>query len=260
MFFALSKTLSLVALPSNLLILFGLAGVALTFTRWVRVGRRMLAGSLIVFAVIGVLPVGDWALGLLENRFPKWSASGNVDGIIVLGGAIDPDLSAERGEAVIGGSVQRLTVVPKLAREYPQARIVYSGGSGLLFGGASEADVAGPLLVEMGVPARRIELERASRNTFENAQLTKAMVAPKPGERWLLVTSAAHMPRAIGCFRRVDFPVEAYPVDWRGGSGVSFRLPVVSGGLSRLDNAVREWLGLAAYRLTDRTSDLFPGP
>ena len=118
------------------------------------------------------------------------------------------------------------------------------------------------LFDRLGVAAGRIELEDKSRNTFENALFSKALVMPKPGERWLLVTSAYHMPRAVGVFRQAGFPVEAYPVDWRTrGSGDFARLfSTVSEGLSRTDTAVHEWLGLMVYRLTDRSSELFPGP
>jgi uncharacterized SAM-binding protein YcdF (DUF218 family) len=263
MFFALSKTLSLLVLPSNFLILLGIAGLLLLRTRWRRAGKRLTYTSLTLIALIGFLPFGTFALATLENRFPRWQPTGTPDGIIVLGGAIDPDLSAERGEAVLGSSLERLTVVPDLARKYPNARIVYSGGNGGLLGGPSEADVAGPLFVSLGVPANRILLERTSRNTAENAAFSKSMLDPKPGERWLLVTSAAHMPRAIGCFRAVGFPVEAYPVDWHtSGRIADWLLPnaVISSGLGRLDSTVREWIGLVAYRITGRTSALFPSP
>lgn len=263
MFFALSKTISLLALPSNLLILIGVAGLMLLRTRWHRAGRNMAFGSLALIALVGFLPFGNLAFAALENRFPAWQPSGTPDGIIVLGGSIDPDLSQERGEVVIGSALQRLTIVPRLAREFPNARIVFSGGNGGLLGGASEADFAGPLFISMGVPADRISLERMSRNTAENAAFTKAMIDPKPGERWLLVTSAAHMPRAMGCFRAVGFPVEAYPVDWHTSAYIAewfWPNVVLSYGLGRLDIVAREWIGLVVYRLTGRSSALFPAP
>ena len=104
-------------------------------------------------------------------------------------------------------------------------------------------------------------LETRSRNTEENAVFTKELVQPKPGERWLLVTSAQHMPRAIGCFRRAGFPVEAYPVDWHTRRALRLApMETLSGGLGRLDNAVHEWIGLVSYWLTGRTSELLPGP
>jgi uncharacterized SAM-binding protein YcdF (DUF218 family) len=105
-------------------------------------------------------------------------------------------------------------------------------------------------------------MERNSRNTYENAVFTKALAAPKPGERWLLVTSAYHMPRSVGLFRKAGFAVEPYPVDWRVGRGADiFAFTNIAGdGLGRTDTAMREWIGLVAYRLTGKTSELLPGP
>src|SRR5262249_31594682 len=92
-----------------------------------------------------------------------------------------------------------------------------------------------------------ITLEDHSRNTVENAVYSKAIVQPKPGERWLLVTSAYHIPRAIGVFRKAGFPVEPYPVDWRtrGVEDALHPFATVSDGLRRTDTAVHEWVGLA---------------
>ena len=108
----------------------------------------------------------------------------------------------------------------------------------------------------------RLMFEDRSRNTSENALFSKEMAQPKPGERWLLVTSAYHMPRAIGIFRKAGFPVEAYPVDWRtrGPSDLWRPFDRLSEGLRRCDVVVREWAGLLAYWLTGRTSELFPAP
>ena len=101
---------------------------------------------------------------------------------------------------------------------YPNARIVFTGGSAnLISNDAKEADYAAEIFESLGIPKSRLIMERASRNTYENAEFTKELVAPKPGERWLLVTSAFHMPRSIGLFRKAGFAVEAYPVDWRVG-------------------------------------------
>lgn len=262
MFFILSKTASLLLVPSNLLLLLGLAGVALLFTRWQRAGKRMAAVSLVLFLVIGFLPVSSLLDRVLENRFPVWDpARGAPDGIIVLGSAINPIISRGRGQTALSGSAERVTVLAKLAREYPKARIVYSSGNASIFRGPAEADYVVPLLESFGVPAARVSLERRSRDTFENAAFSKALVQPKPGERWLLVTSAEHMPRAIGCFRRVGFPVEAYPVDWNTLPRWKFQLfDSFAHGLARTDNAVHEWLGLLAYWLSGRTSELLPGP
>ena len=115
------------------------------------------------------------------------------------------------------------------------------------------------MFVSLGIPRERLILERQSRNTYENAVFSKAMVMPKPGERWLLVTSAYHMPRSVGLFRKVGFPVEPYPVDWRVSNISDFEIFAVQ-GLRRTDIAVHEWIGLVTYRLRGRIDHLFPGP
>ncbi len=211
-------------LPSNFLFLIGLAGLALLATRWRRAGLRLLVGSFVVLVLAGVLPVGSLLNHTLEQRFPPWDAArGAPDGIVVLGGAIGSALSRYYGTTQLTDSAERVTVIPALARAYPNARIVYSGGDASLFANhGREADFLYPLLDSFGVPRERVTLENRARNTYENALFTKELVQPKPGERWLLVTSAGHMPRAIGCFRRVGFPVEAYPVDWHSAGRFRF--------------------------------------
>jgi uncharacterized SAM-binding protein YcdF (DUF218 family) len=128
--------------------------------------------------------------------------------------------------------------------------------------GGNEAEYAVELLESFGIARNRILLEDKSRNTIENAAFSKALAAPKPGERWLLVTSGYHMPRAIGVFRHAGFAVEAYPVDWRTRGPIDLVLPFesVTAGLRRTDTAVHEWIGLVAYWLAGRTSELFPAP
>jgi len=262
MFFILSKTVAFLLLPSNILILLGVAGLVLLATRFARAGRRLLVVSLALLALAGFAPIGVGLGHLLESRFPAWDASrGAPDGIIVLGGAILPRLSQDYDTPVVTADAARVIAIGKLARAYPNARIVYSGGDSSLLGNAPEANFLYPLLDSIGVPRTRVMLELRSRNTEENAVFTKELVQPKSGERWLLVTSAQHMPRAIGCFRRVGFAVEAYPVAWH--TRREFRLVpmgILSGGLGRLDNAVNEWIGLVTYWATGRTSELLPGP
>jgi uncharacterized SAM-binding protein YcdF (DUF218 family) len=263
MFFILSKTIAFLLLPSNFLFAIALIGLALLLTRWRRAGVMLMAISLVLMALGGFLPVGRILNHTLESRFPPWDPSrGAPDGIIVLGGAISPALSRAYGAPQLSGSAERVTVIAKLARDYPKARIVYSGGDASLFRDAGrEADYLYPLLDNFGIARERVLLEARSRNTVENATFTKELVKPKPGERWLLVTSARHMPRAIGCFRRVGFPVEAYPVDWHIRPIINLSLSRnFGGGLAGLDGAVHEWLGLLVYRISGRTTALFPGP
>jgi uncharacterized SAM-binding protein YcdF (DUF218 family) len=181
----------------------------------------------------------------------------------VLGGALSPDVSHARDTVALNEAAERLTVVAELARRYPDARIIFSGGSGsVIFAERPEAEFALRLLESLGVPKGRVVAEDKSRNTVENARFSRELAQPKPGERWLLVTSAYHLPRAIGIFRKAGFPVEAYPVDWRTrGSGDVLRpFPTLGEGLRRTDTAMREWVGLLAYWIGGQSSELFPGP
>jgi uncharacterized SAM-binding protein YcdF (DUF218 family) len=263
LFFVLSKTLGVMLLPTNLLVLLSLLGVILLATRFVSLGRKLLVVSILMLAICGFSPLGNLLLYPLENRFPPWDAAhGAPDGIIVLGGPIDPDLSAAHDTPVISSAPDRIVVAAELARKYPNARIVFTGGSAdLISRDAKEANFAIEIFEALGIDKSHLLAEQRSRNTYENAAFSKAIVAPKPGERWLLITSAYHMPRAIGLFRKVGFSVEPYPVDWRVGAGADIFAPSQADvGLARTDLAMREWIGLLAYRLAGRTDALFPGP
>ncbi len=264
MFFILSKVLGFFALPSNFLMAIGLAGLVLLCTRLTRLASWLIVTSLVLLAVAGLSPLGNVLILPLEQRLPPWDASrGPPDGMIVLGGAISPDISAARGAVALDEAAERITVAAELARRYPNARIIYSGGTNaVLFDEGVEAPFAARQLEDLGVARDRITAEEQSRNTIENAVFARLIANPKPGQRWLLLTSAYHMPRAIAAFRAAGFPVEAYPVDWRtrGPNDLVRPFASVSEGLRRTDTAVHEWIGLFAYRLTGKTDALFPGP
>jgi uncharacterized SAM-binding protein YcdF (DUF218 family) len=264
MFFILSKILGFFALPSNLLIAIGLLGLVLLLTRFTRLASWLVVTSLVLIALAGLSPLGNALLLPLEQRFPPWDPSrGPPDGIIVLGGAISPDVSAARGAVALDEAAERITATAELARRYPNARIVFAGGSNaLVFEEGAEAAFAVRELEALGVAHDRIAAEEQSRNTIENAVFSRLIANPKPGERWLLVTSAYHMPRAMAVFRAAGFPVEPYPVDWRTRGPIDAVRPFVSlgDGLRRTDTAVHEWVGLLAYRLSGKTAELFPAP
>ncbi len=264
MFFTLSKSLGLLVLPSNLLIEIGIVGLVLLCTRFTRLGSWLVVTSLVFIAIAGLSPLGNDLMIPLEQRFPPWDAShGPPDGIVVLGGAISPEISAFRDTVVLNEAAERITVAAELARRYPNARIVYCGGSNAMWSArALEAPFAVRELEALGVAHDRITAEEQSRNTIENAVYSRLVAQPKAGERWLLITSAFHMPRAIAAFRAAGFDVEAYPVDWRtrGPRDAARFFDSLSEGLARTDTAAHEWAGLLAYRLTGKTKELFPAP
>ena len=264
MFFVLSKILGFFAIASNVIVFIGLCGALMARSRFARAGRSMMVASLVLFALAGLSPIGNALIIPLEERFPAWDRSrGAPDGIIALGGAVTPDVAAARQDAVLNEAAERMTAVVELARRYPSARIIFSGGDAS-FGnaGGNESEVALALFERMGIAPGRVVAEDKSRNTVENAVFTNRLAAPKPGERWLLVTSAYHMPRAMGVFRKVGFSVEPYPVDWRTRGPKDFvrPFPTVGDGLRRTDTALREWVGLLVYWLAGNSDELFPGP
>ncbi len=264
MFFILSKIFGFFALPSNDLIAIGLVGIVLLCTRFTRLASWLVITSIVLVAVAGLSPLGNALILPLEQRFPPWDASrGPPDGIVVLGGAITPDVSVARGTVALNEAAERITATVELARRYPNARIIFSGGTNALIADEPvEAAVAVREFEALGVAHDRITAEEQSRNTIENAVFSRLLADPKPGERWLLVTSAYHMPRAIAAFRAAGFAIEAYPVDWRTRGPIDAMRPFASlgDGLRRTDTATHEWVGLLAYRLTGKTMELFPGP
>jgi uncharacterized SAM-binding protein YcdF (DUF218 family) len=264
MFFLLAKILGFFSMPSNILMALGVVGVVLMATRFARTGRRIVVTALILLAIIGWSPFGNAIILPLEDRFPPWDAArGAPTGIISLGGALDTVTSPVRGEVALNEAAERMTAIAELARRFPNARIVFSGGSGrIIFDGVSEASLAARLFESFGIAKERIALEDKSRDTDENGRFTKELVQPKPGERWLLVTSAHHMPRAVGVFRAAEFPVEAFPVDYRTRGAIDLLRPfsTLGDGLRRTDTAMREWVGLLMYRIVGRTDELFPAP
>jgi uncharacterized SAM-binding protein YcdF (DUF218 family) len=264
MFFILSKIFGFFALPSNLVMAIGLVGLVLLCTRFSRFASWLVVTSLVLLAVAGLSPLGNALILPLEDRFPPWDASrGPPDGIVVLGGSVSADVSAARGAIALDEAAERITVAAELARRYPNMRIIFSGGSSaLLFEEGAEAFFALRQLADLGVAPERMTAEAQSRNTIENAVFSRRIADPKPGERWLLVTSAYHMPRAMAVFRAAGFPVEAYPVDWRTRGPRDAMQPFgsVGDGLRRTDTAMREWVGLFVYWVTGKTAILFPAP
>lgn len=263
MFFTLSKVLWFVTSPGNMLLLFLCLGVALLWSRWRRSGRWLLSLVAVVGLVLAVLPAGEWLYGALEDRFPALEElPPRIDGVIIAGGVVDPVLTEARGQIAIGGAVERLFAMAALAKRYPQAKLLFTGGSGsLLHQEMKEAHAVVPLLDQLGIDRDRVIFEDQSRNTGENAEFSRRIARPKPGEIWLLVTSAFHMPRAVGSFRKAGWDVVPYPVDYitrgRALTPVQFNFAY---GIGSLGGAVHEYLGLFFYWLLGKTDTLLPGP
>ncbi len=205
MLFPLSKLLWFLAQPSSLLSLMLAAGLGLALRpQTARLGLRIATSGFALLLVLGLLPVSNLFLLPLEQRFAQpVIADGSRDwaGIIVLGGGEDASVSWARGQLHLNEAAERITEGGLLALRLPTTRLIFTGGAGqVLKPGLSGGDQISAYWQATGIARARILLENQSRNTHENALLTRDLVKPKPGERWLLVTSAYHMPRAPwGC-------------------------------------------------------------
>lgn len=249
--------------PLNLGFVILLIALALLWTKRWRLGRALIGLLAVCGLAISVLPVADWTIRPLEDRFPAvTSPLERVDGIVVLGGVMDQFMTRARGQPSLNRTVERLTEFMVLAKRHPGAKLVFSGGSGSAFDQTlKEATAVRQFFSSQGLDPSRVVFERDSRNTAENATLTKALATPKPDERWVLITSALHMPRSIGVFRAAGWKITAYPVDYLTSASYSPLDGYGFGpGVNALSTALREWIALAVYRFLGRTRSVFPAP
>lgn len=262
--FVLSKLAWGLLNPGNaLVLLLALGALMLRRPRWRRAGERLVGLVALGFLAATFTPVGAFVALPLENRFPRAEPlTGPVDGIIMLGGAVNPPITADRGDPSVNDAAERVLAFADLVRRYPQARAVFTGGSGRLLGQDTKEDSSiRAALAQAGIPEGRVIYEAESRNTWENALFSRDLVAPRPGERWVLVTSAMHMPRSVGIFRRIGWEVVPYPVDYRTRHDARpYARFELDHNLPILTDSTREWLGLLSYRLMDRIDSLFPAP
>ena len=192
MFFYFSKILWLITSP-DILLLIALCVVAiLVWTKWIKAAKYIILLIAIGSIMITTLPITSTILNNLENRFPRnQELPKKISGIIVLGGVIDQYLTQNRKQLAINGAVERLTEFARLSKIFPTAKLVFSGGSGVLGNqDLKEANFVGPLLSELGIASNRIIYEDRSRNTYENAILSNNLLKPKEDEKWILISSA----------------------------------------------------------------------
>jgi len=255
-----SKAVWALLQPGHLLLLGLVAGWAMILCRATRrIGMWLGGTTTLVLVILALLPVGDWLMRPLENRFSGPAALEHVDGILVMGGGQNPTVSGDRERMALNDSGERMIESAALALRFPDAQMVFSGGNGPP--GLTEADVARTVYAAMGLEPDAVIYDDHARNTWESAVNLAEFVAPQPGEVWLLVTSAFHMPRSVAVFRAAGWDIVPYPVDYRvtKQNGALFQVGLDS-NLRTLNVALHEYLGLLAYRLMGRTDELFPAP
>lgn len=254
-FFWCSKLFWGIVSPDGLLVMVFALAMGLWAWGRINVARRLLTVLLGVIVVITLFPVGSWLLYPLESRYPANPELIDFDGIVVLSGPEEGLKTAIWNSVSLGDSAERNLAFMALARKFPKAKLLFTGGSGELFGQQYQAaNVARRLFKEQGLDLTRVVFESESRNTWENALFSKSIVNPKPDEKWVLITTGWHMPRAVGVFCQLDWPVIPYPVDFRTLPGyfwsVEWRFLE---HLRTLKIAIKEWLGVSVYQLTGKS-------
>ncbi len=263
MFPYFTRILWMLVSPASMIVLLMLAALLLLW-----LGRRKLAATALVVAtlLIGLFCFTTFAYLLakpLEAQFVRPAEPARIDGIVVLGGGMDTEVNTARSSWELNRSGDRFVEALRLALRHPEARILIAGaGSALAVAEDSEAEAGARFFLDFGIARERLVLEDQSRNTEENAVNAKAVAQPKAGETWLLVTSAFHMPRSVGLFRRARFDVVPWPADYlaAGNEGVGLKLAQAAENLAITNIVLREWLGLAGYYLTGRIDEILPGP
>jgi uncharacterized SAM-binding protein YcdF (DUF218 family) len=261
--FYFSKIFWFLVQPLNLAIFLLALSLLVGWFGWRKLGGFSALVSFLILALSAWTSLGALMLHPLEERFQRPPLPDKVAGIIVLGGGFEGAINLVRGGYELNSGGDRFLEAAVLARRYPDAKVAVSGGIGtLVLEGEGDAETAPKLFEALGIPASRLILETESRNTYENVENLRKLVTPDQDETWLLVTSAYHMPRSIGLFRKAAFPVLPWPVDYRtsGNEGIGVMRDNPADSLRTATMAVREWIALIAYKFVGRIDSVFPGP
>ena len=254
--FIASKILALITQP--LLWVFVLLLLSLlVLRRWPRAGRRLVGTALAVLVLMAWKPLPEAIIRQLESRYPEMAPNAKLEGyvgVVVLGGATESGRTQmAHVQPMLNDAAERMTGTVAVLRANPQLRVLFTGGEGALMGvGQSEAERAKMFFDSLGLSGPQVQYESASRNTYENAVLTAKLQGVDPTQRWLLVTSAWHMPRSMATFAKAGWNVTAYPVDFRTGDGSDWLDFSMAGGAVEWQLALHELVGLLAYKLTGR--------
>ena len=262
--FVLSKLVWMAVQPLSLVFFLGLVALLLILLRWRRAAIGLLSTALLVLFATLYTTTGSVLLQTLEARFPRPAADpANLACMIVLGGAFETEVTTARGGIELNQSADRFVEALRLALLHPQAKILVSGGDGSL-SGAYEGDAAASLrfFSAFGLARDRLITEMTSRNTDENAQNSREVLLDNGLSDCLLITSAFHMPRSVGLFRKAGLIVTPWPTDFRTTGKVRLALDLTQPTLNaqQMATATREWLGLLAYRALGRIDAVFPAP
>jgi uncharacterized SAM-binding protein YcdF (DUF218 family) len=261
LFFFGSKILWQLISPDNLFVISLLVALLLHYMGKNLYARRIFAFLIISVVFLSLFPLGSWLLYPLETRYQhNRKLPDRVDGVILLGGSVMPESSRDWQQLEIKDSGERLKGFIDLAHQFPNARLVFTGGSASITGNTpTEASILKLHLDELGINTERVVFEDRARNTAENASFTRQLVNPGPDSNWIVITTAYHMPRSIGVFCQVGWSVIPYAVDHRTNPDKLFEIRFnLLSNASDLKLAMHEWVGLLAYYISGRIAQPFP--
>lgn len=254
--FIASKLLSFATQPLAWVLILLLAGLLrMSFER--NTGRGLIATALAVLVFQGWEPAPDALLRHLERQHSAVPAQASLQqyhGVLVLGGALESAYAwGGHDQAALNDAAERMTVPLALLVKNPALRLLFTGGEGELFADdLSEATRAKIFFDSMGIAPERVIYESQSHTTYENAILSKTVPGIDPGQPWLLLTSAFHMPRAMATFAKAGWNATPYPVDYRVGLQTPWSQYSLERGARKWHIALHELVGLLAYRLAGR--------
>ena len=261
LFFFISKLIWLLVSPDSLLLALIILGLVLLYIGKKKLTKLILSTASSLLIIIAFFPVGEWLLYPLESRFQtNPNLPDKVDGIIVLSGAENAELSHIWNQVELNTAVERDLSFIALASKYPNAKLIFTGGTGSITKQEYKgADVAKQLFEQLNFDTTKIIFERKSRNTYENVIYSKDLVKPEKNKNWILITTGWHMPRSVGIFCKAEWLVIPYPVDHQTNKDNLFRIDFnLSTNLDTLKMGIKEWLGLFAYYLSGKTTSIFP--
>ncbi len=259
MFFIASKIVWMLLSPLALVLALFLVGIASLLVSFTRTAVFFIFTAIVIFCMLGLLPVGPDLLAGLENQYARpEKMPAKVTGIVVLGGSFETEFSQSHGFPIATQKIQRVLDGLRLAKAYPDAKLVFSGGEGSLFhqDHPESRDVQNFVKMYDLKPSQDIIFEDRSRNTLENLAFTRKIVNPKPGETWLLVTSAWHMKRALKAAQEAGWiDIVPYPTDYRtsGRMAGPEQMLNVRRNFDLADLALHEYAGLLAYDIVKKS-------
>jgi len=259
----ISRTIWLFLQPGNLLVILLVIATFLIWKGRRKTGLSILISCMVIYILVMFGPLTNWLMVPLEKRFAVYTNDdrhGPYSGIIVLAGAERIRYSSSHQQVTLDGAGERLIEAARLARKFPSLPVIFCGG-GKINGMTSEVDIARKFFLSAGIDLNRIRFDNKSYNSHTNAIEAKKRIRPDETGKWLLVTSAFHMPRAVGAFRHAGVAIQPFPVDYRTDFNDPFlHKPNFSRNLYQLDYAVHEWVGMLAYYIGGYSDSLYPAP